>query len=47
MPDNNIAKRQQVIEAYQSKTWREKVNKMSDQQVIAIYFRFKKEGKIS
>lgn len=26
--------------------WRYKVSKMSEQQIQAIYFRFKKEGKI-
>ena len=46
MPDNNQLKRQQVTAAYPSESWKYKVSKMSDQQVLAIYFRFKKEGKI-
>jgi hypothetical protein len=31
---------------YNSKTWYAKVNRMSDAQVIAIYYKFKKEGKV-
>lgn len=43
--DTNF-KRREIYNAYDSKTWKDKVNKMSDQQVVAIYFRFKKEGRI-
>lgn len=32
--------------AYPSKQWAEKVTKMRDDQIQAIYLRFKREGKI-
>ena len=35
-----------VSNAYSSKAWVEKVKKMSDRQVAAIYLRLKSSGKI-
>lgn len=32
--------------AYKSQTWKDKVDKMSDAQVVAIYLRFKAQGKL-
>lgn len=42
--------RQKISEAPRYKyslRWREKVNKMPDNQVMAIYFRFMREGLIN
>jgi hypothetical protein len=39
-------KRQAVARAYSGRAWREKVDKMTDPQVIAIYFRLKAQNKI-
>lgn len=39
-------KRQALLHAYPSHKWREKVNKMSDAQVIAIYLNLKRQKKI-
>lgn len=40
-------KQQALIEVYpHSNTWRDKVFAMSDSQVVAIYLRLKREGKI-
>ena len=49
--DDISKKREAVMGAYDStrmrnKTWREKVKKMSDAQVTAIYLRLKGQGKI-
>ena len=38
--------RREVEKVYKSKTWTEKVKKMTDHQVFAIYIRLKREGKI-
>lgn len=38
--------REALRKAYPSKKWTLKVNKMSDNQVIAIYKRLKLQGKI-
>jgi hypothetical protein len=44
---SGISERELVKRAYpQSKTWHTKVDKMPDSQVIAIYFRLKRQGKI-
>lgn len=44
---SGISKRELIKQAYpHSVTWAAKVSKMSEQQVIAIFFRFKKEGKL-
>lgn len=39
-------KRDKVRAAYDGPKWKAKVDKMSDRQIIALYFRFMKEGKI-
>lgn len=40
-------KRQELLKAYpNSPTWKDKVGKMSDGQVTAIYIRLKAEGKL-
>ena len=45
--DDVINKREQLKAAYDhSPTWVAKVNKMSDQQVVAVYFRLKKTNRI-
>lgn len=36
-----------VASAYQGKTWQQKVAKMTDAQVAAIYLRLRKQGKVS
>lgn len=42
-----ISKRELIKQAYpHSKTWAAKVNKMSEDQVIAIFFRLKGQGKL-
>lgn len=46
MPDDIQFKRNEIKKAYSSESWSYKVDRMSDQQVIAIYFRFKNQGKI-
>jgi hypothetical protein len=39
-------KRQALLAAYSGQTWLDKVKKMSDEQVVAIYLRLKKQNKI-
>lgn len=39
-------KRREVMNAYSSKQWRKRVLLMSDRQIVAIYLRLKKDGKI-
>ena len=39
-------KRLAISSVYNTLTWRNKVKSMSDAQVVAIYMRFKNEGKI-
>jgi hypothetical protein len=34
-----------VINAYKGPSWAQKVSKMSDNQVIAIYYRLSREGR--
>lgn len=42
-----ISQRESLKQAYRSSvTWATKVDKMSDQQVAAIFLKFKREGKI-
>jgi hypothetical protein len=36
----------QALKSLYGKQWAARVDKMSDQQVIAIYLKFKSEGKI-
>lgn len=38
--------RKDLAEAYSSAAWQDKVSKMSDKQVTAIYLRLKAQGKI-
>lgn len=39
-------KRDKIKLVYMSATWAQRVNKMSDRQVVAIYMKFQREGKI-
>jgi hypothetical protein len=43
MPDN---KKEQLKRAYPSKTWAEKVDRMSEGQAVAVYLRLKSQDKI-
>lgn len=36
-----------ISKAYESKTWENKVNKMRDNQVIAIYYNLEKRGMLT
>lgn len=38
--------RARIKSVYPSKRWRSRVDKMQDEQVIAVYFNMLKEGKI-
>lgn len=38
--------RETIKHVYSSESWKERVTKMSDEQVTAIYLKFKEEGKI-
>lgn len=40
------SKRDELKLVYMSASWAQKVNAMNDQQVVAIYMRFKREGKV-
>lgn len=43
----NIAQQREAVKAvYFSPTWVEKVNKMGDSQIVALYLKFKNEGKL-
>lgn len=47
MPDDILLKRQLVKDAYNnSPKWSKKVDGMTDQQVIAVYFRLKQQNQI-
>lgn len=37
--------RQRVADAYDGLSWKEKVERMPDYQVVAIYYKFLKDGK--
>jgi hypothetical protein len=39
-------KREALKGAYKSKSWKTKVDQMSEDQVVAIYLRLKTQGKI-
>jgi hypothetical protein len=39
-------KREAVREAYSGEKWKDKVDKMSDDQITAIYIRLKTQGKV-
>lgn len=43
---NDHQKRETVKKVYSSQNWRDKVNKMSDAQVTAIYIRLTAEQKL-
>lgn len=43
---SGISKRELIKQAYPTKTWQAKVDKMPESQVIAVYFRLRKQGKI-
>lgn len=38
--------RDKIIKVYDNKTWRDKVYKMPNNQVIALYYTFLRQGKI-
>lgn len=40
------SKRREIMKAYTSQSWQQKVRSMSESQVIAVYLRLKKTGKI-
>lgn len=42
----NEKEREALKQAYPSKRWADKVKKMPDDQVVAVYLRLKKQGKI-
>lgn len=46
MSKTESRERQAVLSAYPGKRWAEKVQKMSDNQIIAVYFRLKNNGKV-
>ncbi|QGJ96752.1 hypothetical protein SEA_FIDGETORCA_53 [Streptomyces phage FidgetOrca] len=47
MSSDIFQKRELIKQAYpHSKTWPSKVNKMPEGQVMAIFFRLKRQGKI-
>lgn len=43
---NTEQKRIRLIEAYPGPNWKSRVLKMSEKQVVALYLKFQKEGKI-
>ncbi len=38
--------RREIVKVYKGRRWEEKVRKMSDDQVTAVYLSFKRRGKI-
>ena len=46
MNKSELSKREILKTVYPSKGWAAKVDRMSNGQVIAIYFRLKQQGKI-
>lgn len=42
----NNDKREALKRVYKSKAWADRVNKMTDDQVVAIYLRLKNQNKI-
>lgn len=42
----NDQMREKVAQAYPGDKWRQKVNRMPDDQIIAIYYRLLKSGRI-
>lgn len=41
-----MKEREAITKLYNSKNWADKVKKMPDNQVIAIYMKYRKDGKI-
>lgn len=44
--DDIFEKRKKVAEAYPTETWKAKVKKMPDRQIVAVFFRLRRQGKI-
>ena len=42
----NDQMREKVAEAYNGEKWKQKVRRMPDDQIVAIYYRFLKSGRI-
>jgi hypothetical protein len=42
-----LGKRDKLKLVYMSASWAQKVNAMSDAQVVAVYLRLKSEGKVT
>jgi hypothetical protein len=43
---NTEQQRQELLKAYSSDSWKQKVSKMSESQIQAIYIRLKSQGKL-
>lgn len=43
---SGYVEREAIKKVYPSKTWEDKVNKMSTQQAIAVYIRLRSQGKL-
>lgn len=43
---SSASKRELIKQAYPTKTWKAKVDKMPDNQVTAVYLRLKGQGKL-
>lgn len=43
---NDTWKERNLIRNLYGEAWKKKVDKMSDQQVIAVYMKFKREGRV-
>lgn len=46
MSKTKLPEREAIKKAYPSLAWDHKVDKMSDQQVMAVYFRLKSNNKL-
>jgi hypothetical protein len=44
--DDIFEKRRLVLKAYPTETWKAKVKKMRDDQIVAVFFRLRRQGKI-
>lgn len=42
----SVNKRESIKAVYPGKKWAEKVDKMTEDQVVAVYLRLKQQGKI-
>ncbi len=47
MTKTNSKEREAVKAAYPGPKWADKVKHMTDEQVIAVYFRLKRNGKVA